>query len=606
MATEPTVCDEIHPAVTHAISWQVAATPHTSENYKVGYYQQATNVDAVQKFREWLTSEGVTGTPVVIGDGHVRTATWFNNNYENPVYHTCEYILRSSGIGNLQVFDGTYNAREFRNLRPYQYAGNSSEGSVIIDYNTPYQGQDVIMRMPFVIALNAIRAIDHVDATIATAYPMATRVLPAPPPPLTEGLFDLDESISLTAKFKLFVEYQGPDRQKSMWIDLPSNMWTYALGKNRATADWGYDYKPYKTISQITTDYYGSNELKEFFFDNASTSQIMEGEYKTLTYPWRQATDGNVTYQFPDSQSFNVSLSGESGAIGEFSNFYKNEAYLHNHVWNVKFIRYIALDCEIVTIPPLQPKITEFTHWIETLQSPNTGSNATTYPYVYQYKLHLSYKATYAKEVTRYEMPSEVAPVFETFDLEREFEWTGATYENLPTPVVENTQINLLEGLPNGQVQSLVSVNVNLFTNTQIDGWGFLSESEHWNPEKTPENGIWNFFYKFRVRYINIGKHQPENIPATGWTDWMYLNGAPNEDKPGPIPPDFYAVVPNSAITYKAFGIYEEGSHVNDREVSAKWLYIDCLAIGGINPSILDWEFDVYKTNYPWPGGLIF
>lgn len=589
MATTPCTCPPIHPAVTHTLTWDVQGTPHTSDNFQVRYGKNPDYVGALAKFANWLTSNGVINSPTVASDRATRYGTWFNGNYESPVYETCSYSF-GGYAGSLKI--DTKQTQYFQNLKPYQYSGNTSEGFIVIDYNNTETWQPmykfVLHCLPFFTAYNAIRAVVNVDATIARAYPVTTRVIAAPPTPLVEdAIGDLNENITLNGSFKPYIEYQGQDRSTSIFINSDTKMGFKATGKNEAKTnniDSAYTY----------ISIYDDQIFNAFFKGSADVSQVLEGEYKILTYPLLQSSAGTLTYNWPDAQENEISASGFN-AVTQYSHFYSTEAYLHNHIWNVKFIRYVATKFELTTIPPQNQKITEFTHWIETIKTPNEYYPAQmSNEFFHDYKLHVTYKSTTAKEVVRTQDTMAAPPILETVPREQEFPWTGDYYSDVPSPVQvgSNEILNLLP---------MDNAIVNLETGEQIDYWGGPGQSTN------------SFSYKIKIYYENMGAYQPEGLEKTGFVEYDYdkkisgyPSGAKDEDAPDPIPENLVAIILNIVdnkfviYKYKAFGIYEDGSHVKDYEMSKELFSIDCTPIGGKNPSVLADVITYYKTTMPW------
>ncbi len=602
MATSP--CQPIHPAVTHQLGFHIAAAEHTSRNYQVGFYKIRDSKDQVPAFQSFLASAGVVGTPEVIPDNVIRYGTV----YQEPNSYTCSYRL-ADGLGYINV-DKPDGFKEFRNLKNYDYFGNSSEGCIVIDYNSN-NSEQFILTHPRVIAMNAIRAIDHINGTVAEARPYFTRVIPDPPPPLQIDTtqFNANESISVTPSFKLFIEYKGPDGQFTNFIASPINMWTTAFGKNEAKLNWDFEYKPYMSLSQVTSAYYGSPDFIKFFFDGISYS-ILEGEYKILNYPWRLESSGAVSYEWgtEEKTSIPVTVGSELGVIGEFSNFASEESFLHNHTYNIKFLRLISDHFEIKTIPPVIPKITNISHEIQTVVNQNPNTNDLLHPFVYTYILKIDYDKQYGVENTRTELTiTDPPPAYAISRGHEEFAWTGAPWQDLPDPVTASFYI-----FPDAK-----TIEINLITNEAITKWG-----KYWEHN-------YSFTYQIKIHYKNIGQYTHEQIPNVGtathtldmlfsyFPDTMgeYISkgnggestwvGSMIEDLPEPIPSTFYSeLIFENQITIKWFGFYQEGAHNKDVDVEVNVIAIDCSAIGGMdfNNRVI-YAVNYLKANYPYPMG---
>jgi len=428
------------------------------------------------------------------------------------------------------------------------------------------------------------------EGAIATAYPSFTRVTSNPPWPLQEDTSTLDanESISMTTSFKSFVEYQGPDRQFSDFINPLINTFPYdeASGRNKAELNVNYEYLPYMTLAAHTASHYGGANFINFFFDDMQFWQIMEGDYKILNYPWRQSASGNITYEWGpgDVKSFDITMSGESGGILAFSMFDRTDSYLFNHKWEIKFLRLISDHFEITTTPPAIPKITELSHEVQTTATVNPNTNDTAHPFIYTYKLILDYKKQYALEKIRNEStindppdPYDVIPVHEILD------WYGDPYQDLPQPLP--TSYNLFPSLdPTLRVIANIETDQILYPIWGDSGYGFT--------------------YKLKVYYRSVGRYLPDGFPSTGFVE-QFFSGSGHEDKPNQIPSDFYEqVVFTSPITIKWCGQYADGEYVKDLTYEIQRILIDCSAIGGLNMQTnAAIELIASKTNYPYPLG---
>jgi len=379
MATSP--CEPIDPAVTHTLSWQVGNFAITSENRQIGFREGPSSVETIKKFTEFLESNQVTPGSGVLADGVLRPAQWSSKPPAIQNFKYAEYQLwQTSGIIYIYTQTPTGTEREsilFFNTEKTSYYGASSEGNVIIYPAVPNFGYS---RYVFFVA-NSIpayifRAINKINAKLASAYPQATRVLAAPPAPLFEDEINISSTIGCNANFKLYIEYKGPDGEFITTISPPG--WrTFAGGTTIAETDWSLENKPPLNDANHMLQYWGGSEaFIDFFFRRELAYPPQEGKYGLLIQPiwigdredagsntpiasggmsasWGKDIDGNTL-----NEVAKFWVGGEFNAFTKFTRFDSKETYLFTHQWEVKHLHLVATKIEIKTTPPVIPKIT--------------------------------------------------------------------------------------------------------------------------------------------------------------------------------------------------------------------------------------------------------
>jgi len=607
MATTPPPCQPIDPAVTHTLSWQVGNFAINSDNRQIGFRQSPSYTDTIAKFTEFLESNQVTPLSGVIStDGILHPAQWSSKPPAIPNFKYAEYRLGlTSGVIYIYTTKptGTYLEEiKFFNTENTKYYGASSEGNVII---TPVVVNNNIYDSRFVLFVaNSIpayifRAINKIEAKLASAYPQATRVLQAPPAPLVEDEIDLSgNTIGCNANFKLYIEYKGPDGEFTTTISPPG--WrTWAGGTTVAETDWTLENKPPLNDTNHMLQYWGvSEQFIDFFFRRELPHPPKEGKYALLIQPILKGDyeDAGSNTPIPSggisipwgkdidtpSESAKFWMHGDFTVFTKFTRFDSDETYLFTHQWEVKHLHLVATKIEIKTTPPVIPKITNLDFQI-------VITDQATPKHIGAYTLRINYTKQYAIENTRdHTNISDPASAYPTVDCTLDVPWGPYHFDYPPNPLPGYWELNV-----DGH-----TININTTTNDSSPKWGKGYKKENC------------FVYSVKIYYKSVGQYLPDdlekigsftpearltivykgnNISRLGFFEEPLPNwvGSADEDKPDAIPENISTYYDTGKqISFKSGATYKEGSIEQDHEPTygegeTLCLRIDYSEIGG-------------------------